>query len=174
MNRINTQRHQCEIGELLLGSFDGRLCLIEFGDTGTRGAVDDRIRKKLDAEFVQHDHGILEKTRRQLDEYFRGRRREFDIPLLTVGTGFQKRVWKALMSIPCGATSTYGQIAESIGNLGAARAVGSACGVNPISIIVPCHRVIGSNGELAGYGGGLALKKWLLKLEQGGTRAHMG
>jgi len=92
--------------------------------------------------------------------------------LLMVGTDFQKRVWKALMSISCGVTSTYGQIAEDIGNPRAVRAVGSACGANPISIIVPCHRVIGSNGELVGYGGGLFLKKRLLKLERKNACAH--
>jgi len=173
MNRINIQRHQTGIGELLLGSFGGRLCLLGFGDKETRRTVDDWIRKKLDARFVEKNDEILEKTRKQLDEYLNGNRKEFDIPLLMVGTDFQRRVWKALMRVPYGATSTYGQIAEDIASPRAVRAVGNANRTNPISIIVPCHRVIGSNGELIGYGGGLSLKKWLLRLEQGATRAWM-
>jgi methylated-DNA-[protein]-cysteine S-methyltransferase len=173
MNQINIQRHQTEIGELSLGSFGGRLCLLGFGDKGTRGAVDDRIRKKLDTEFAEQSDEVLEKAKRQLDEYLKGNRKEFDIPLLMVGTEFQRRVWKALMRVPYGATSTYRQIAEDMGSPRAVRAVGSANRANPISIIVPCHRVIGSDGGLVGYGGGLALKKWLLRLEQGGTRAWM-
>jgi len=170
MNRINTQHHQTAIGELLLGSFSGRLCLLGFGDRDSKRAFNDRIRKKLDARFVEQNDEVLEKTRKQLDEYLNGNRKEFDIPLLMVGTDFQRRVWDALMRVPYGATSTYGQIAEDTGSPRAVRAVGNANRANPISIIVPCHRVIGSNGELTGYGGGLFLKKWLLRLEQGDTR----
>jgi len=170
MNRINIQHHQTGIGELLLGSFGGRLCLLGFGDRETKRAVDGRIRKKLGAEFVDQNDEVMEKTRKQLDEYLNGNRKEFDIPLLMIGTGFQRRVWKALMRVPYGATYTYGQIAEDVGSPRAVRAVGGAARANPISIIIPCHRIIGSDGELVGYGGGLPLKKWLLKLERGGTR----
>ena len=166
MNQINIQLCTTEIGEVALGSFRGKLCLLGFRDTGMKTTVDDRIKKALKAEFVERDDEILEKTRRQLDEYFRGLRRKFDIPVLTVGTDLQKRVWKALMRIPYGATSTYGQIAKDIGSPRAVRAVGNACGANPIGIIVPCHRVVGSNGGLVGYGGGLPLKRRLLALEQ--------
>jgi len=134
-----------------------------------RRAVDGRIKKGLDAEFVEQDDEILEKTRKQVDEYLNGNRKEFDIPLLMVGTDFQRRVWKALKKVPYGVTSTYGQIAEDIGSPRAVRAVGNANRANPISIIVPCHRVIGSDGELVGYGGGLSVKKRLLKLEQRNT-----
>ena len=171
MNRINIQRHQTQLGELLLGSSDDRLCLLWLGDQETRRAIDNWIRKKLDAEPVDQNDEVLEKTRKQVNEYLKGNRKEFDIPLLMVGTDFQRRVWKALIRIPYGATSTYGKIAEDIGIPRAVRAVGGAAGANPISIIVPCHRVIGSNGGLVGYGGGLPLKKWLLRLEQGDTRA---
>ena len=134
-----------------------------------RRAVDGRIKKGLDAEFVERDDEILEKTRKQVDEYLNGNRKEFDMPLLMVGTDFQRRVWKALKKVPYGVTSTYGQIAEDIGNSKAVRAVGNASSTNPISIIVPCHRIIGSDGELVGYGGGLSVKKRLLKLEQRNT-----
>lgn len=172
MNQINIQRHRTEVGELVLGSFRGKLCLLGFGGREMIGTVEDRIKKALNAEFVEQDDEVLKKTRMELDEYFRGLRRRFDIPLLMVGTGFQKSVWKELVSIPCGATSTYGQIAEDMGNPRAVRAVGSACGANPISIIVPCHRVIGRDGELVGYGGGLSLKRRLLELERKNTCAH--
>jgi methylated-DNA-[protein]-cysteine S-methyltransferase len=110
---------------------------------------------------------ILDETRRQLDKYFAGKLRAFDLPLAPQGTEFQKRVWQALLTIPYGATRSYGQQAAAIGQPNASRAVGLANGRNPISIIVPCHRVIGSNGSLTGYGGGMDRKKFLLDLEQG-------
>jgi methylated-DNA-[protein]-cysteine S-methyltransferase len=110
---------------------------------------------------------ILDETRRQLDKYFVGKLRVFDLPLAPQGTEFQKRVWTALLTIPYGATRTYGQQAATIGQPNASRAVGLANGRNPISIIVPCHRVIGSTGALTGYGGGMERKKFLLDLEQG-------
>ena len=166
MNQINIQRHQTEIGELVLGSFGGKLCLLGFGDREMRRAVDDQIRKKLDAEFVERSDEVLEQTMKQVDEYLNGNRNEFDMPLLMVGTDFQKRVWKALTRVPYGATSTYGQIAEAIGSPKAVRAVGNATSVNPISIIVPCHRIIGGDGGLVGYGGGLPVKRRLLELER--------
>ena len=177
MNQINIQFHRTEIGEVVLGSFRGKLCWLGFEGREMRRTVEDTIKKVSNAQSAEQDDEVLEKTRGQLDEYLKGRKREFDIPVLMVGTDFQKRVWKALMSIPYGATSTYGQIAEGIGNPRAGRAVGSACGANPISIIVPCHRIIGSNGELVGYGGGLSLKRRLLELERRHTRAcssHVG
>jgi len=101
----------------------------------------------------------------QLDEYFAGRRTSFDVPVRLVGTDFQSRVWHALTQIPCGETATYGQIAAAIGKPAAARAVGSANNKNPVYIIVPCHRVVGANGGMVGYGGGVWRKEWLLKHE---------
>jgi len=166
MNQINIQLHKTEIGEVVLGSFRDKLCLLGFRSKEMTRTVDDRIKKALNAEFIERDDVILEKTRTQLDDYFQGRRREFDIPLLMVGTDFQKRVWNALMKVPYGATSTYLQIADAIGNEKAVRAVGNANAANPISIIVPCHRIIGGDGRLVGYGGGLPVKKRLLELER--------
>lgn len=109
--------------------------------------------------------GLLEAAKRELLEYLEGRRREFDLPLKPEGTEFQKRVWKALLTIPYGETRSYGQIAAQIGNPKACRAVGMANHKNPLPIVIPCHRVIGSGGSLVGYGGGLDRKVWLLKLE---------
>jgi methylated-DNA-[protein]-cysteine S-methyltransferase len=115
---------------------------------------------------------ILARCRDQLTAYFQGQLRTFDLPLDPTGTDFQQRVWRELRRIPFGATSTYGALARQLGNPGASRAVGSANGHNPISIVVPCHRVVGSDGSLTGYGGGLERKKWLLAHEArvaGGT-----
>ena len=131
-----------------------------------RRAVDGSIRKKLDAKFIEQSDEVLGQTMKQVDEYLNGNRKEFDMPLLMVGTDFQKRVWQALTRVPYGATSTYGQIAEAIGSPKAVRAVGNASSVNPISIIVPCHRIIGGDGGLVGYGGGLSVKRQLLELER--------
>jgi methylated-DNA-[protein]-cysteine S-methyltransferase len=170
MNQINTRYHSTQIGELILGSFRDRLCLLDFAEREVEGPVEDRVGRLLNAELIEQDDEVLGETIRQLDEYLEGQRRRFEIPMSMVGTDFQRRVWKALMRIPYGATSTYGQIAADIGSPRAVRAVGNANKANPISIIVPCHRVIGSNGELVGYGGGLPLKKRLLELEQGNTR----
>jgi methylated-DNA-[protein]-cysteine S-methyltransferase len=112
---------------------------------------------------------VLVRTARQLTEYFAGQRRVFDLPLGPQGTGFQTLVWRTLLQIPYGETWSYGQLARAIGRPAASRAVGAANGRNPIPIIVPCHRVIGSNGDLTGYGGGLPIKRWLLDHE---TRAR--
>ncbi|HXW36266.1 MAG TPA: methylated-DNA--[protein]-cysteine S-methyltransferase [Acidimicrobiales bacterium] len=111
------------------------------------------------------DLPLFKATAEQLDEYFSGDRKEFDLPLELEGTAFQKEVWRALREIPYGQTASYGEIAARVGRPGASRAVGLANGRNPIGIIVPCHRVIGANGTLTGYGGGLDRKQWLLALE---------
>lgn len=111
------------------------------------------------------DDAAFDDVRTQLAEYFAGTRREFDLPLHPAGTPFQQRVWTALRDIPYGETTSYGKTAAAIGEPGAARAVGLANGQNPLPIIVPCHRVIGADGSLTGYGGGLDTKRWLLAHE---------
>jgi methylated-DNA-[protein]-cysteine S-methyltransferase len=111
------------------------------------------------------DEAAFDDLRAQLGEYFAGHRQEFDLPLHASGSRFQRRVWDALREIPFGETTSYGALAGLIGSPGAARAVGLANGQNPISIVVPCHRVIGANGSLTGYGGGLPAKRWLLSHE---------
>jgi methylated-DNA-[protein]-cysteine S-methyltransferase len=131
-----------------------------------RVSVDNRLKKGLNATFIEKDNQLLKETRKQLDEYFNMERKDFDIPLLMVGTDFQKSVWDALLEVPYGSTSTYLNLAKQINNEKAVRAVANANGANAIAIIIPCHRIIGTNGELTGFGGGLPLKKRLLKLEQ--------
>ncbi len=166
MNQINIQYYKTKIGEMILGSFEGKLCLLDFRYRRMRTTVDNRIKKGLNAEFIEQDDEILTKTKQQLDEYLVGNRKEFDISLLTIGTDFQKSVWNALIKVPYGTTSTYLQLAKDINNPKAVRAVANANGANAIGLIIPCHRIIGTSGELVGYGGGLAVKKRLLKLEK--------
>jgi len=166
MNQINIQYYKTKYTEFILGSFEDKLCLLDFRYRKMRTTVDNRLKVGLKAKFVEQDNEILKDTRKQLDEYFNMERKEFDLPLITVGTEFQKDVWNALMKVPYGTTSTYLQLAKDINNEKAVRAVANANGANSISLIIPCHRIIGSNGNLTGYGGGLALKKRLIKLEQ--------
>ena len=166
MTDICIQYHKTKIGELILGSFEGKLCLLDFNYRKMRNAVDDRIKKGLNADFIEEDSEIIEKTRTELNEYFKENRREFDVPIRMVGTDFQKSVWNALLKVAYGTTSTYLQLAKGINNGKAVRAVAGANGANAIAIIIPCHRIIGSSGELVGYAGGLPTKKRLLTLEK--------
>ncbi len=146
------------IGSLMLAGAADLLQIIGFPEGGKarRAAADWR-----------HDADAFDAAAVQLDEYFRGDRRAFDVPLDLVGTDFQRQVWQALRDIPYGETCSYKDIAEAIDRPKAMRAVGAANGSNPIPIIVPCHRVIGASGKLTGFGGGLPTKAYLLDLEQG-------
>jgi len=144
----------------------GRLLLTSDG-TALTGLYMQPSRKAQSTEGWVEDAGVapLAAAARQLTEYFAGTRRDFDLPLRLNGTLFQTRVWHELKEIPYGQTWSYGQLAKRIGKPSASRAVGLANGRNPISILVPCHRVIGADGSLTGYGGGLERKQWLLKHE---------
>lgn len=139
------------VGPLTLRAEDDALAAILFGD----------MRKGLPGE-----NWVLEQAAAELAEYFEGSRREFMVPVRLMGTDFQQEVWTALCEIPYGATATYGDVARRVGRPRACRAVGMANHRNPVPIIVPCHRVIGSGGALTGYGGGLAVKSYLLALEK--------
>lgn len=145
------------VGELLLSADDRGLRTLEFAE-GPRPVAPRPEWTRADAEF--------EDLHRQLNEYFAGRRTSFDVRLAPEGSPFQLRVWEQLQQIPYGATISYGELARRVGNPAASRAVGLANGKNPISIIIPCHRVIGATGKLTGFGGGLENKRKLLALEQ--------
>ena len=147
------------VGLLKLVASDAGLAAILWQDDRA-----DRVR--LGAMTERPDHPVLAETARQLDEYFAGKRTTFDLPLDFRGTDFQKSVWAALLTIPAGETRSYAAIAAQVGRPGACRAVGAANGRNPISIVAPCHRVIGSDGSLTGFAGGLAEKRYLLELER--------
>ena len=140
----------------------GRLYIAELD-----GAISELVFNPIEGATEKKTPLILQAAE-MLSEYFNRERREFDLPLAPMGTEFQKRAWKALLEIPYGQTRTYKEQAEAIGNVKACRAVGAANGKNPISIIIPCHRVIGSNNTLTGYGGGIEVKKALLELEDAG------
>ncbi len=165
MNTIYIQYHKTKIGEIILGSFNGKLCLLDFRYRKMRLRIDNRLKKGLAANYEEKNDKVLVETRKQLDEYLCGSRIKFSIPLLVVGSEFQKSVWQALMNVPYGTTSSYLDIAKAINNKQAVRAVANANGANCIGVIIPCHRIIGSSGELVGYAGGLPVKKRLLNLE---------
>ncbi|MDO8703159.1 MAG: methylated-DNA--[protein]-cysteine S-methyltransferase [Undibacterium sp.] len=150
--------YQSPIGKLLLAASERGLAGVYFEEH--------KHFKGMDGWQRDDAHFVLQQTRLQLAAYFAGARREFDVPLdMRGGTAFQQAVWQALRTLPFGATTSYAEIAKHIGNPGAVRAVGAANGRNPISIVVPCHRVIASSGALTGYAGGLNNKKLLLALE---------
>jgi methylated-DNA-[protein]-cysteine S-methyltransferase len=161
------------IGELILGSFNDQLVLCDWRYRKIRAAIDKRIQKGLDAEFVEQESERVQATKQELNAYFEGKRKAFTIPLLTVGSDFQKSVWEALLEIPYGKTASYLQLSRQLGDPKAIRAVATANGANALSILVPCHRIIGSDGSLVGYAGGLNAKRKLLELEGALTQQRL-
>lgn len=151
------------VGKLKLVASDKGLVAVLWENDNPR-------RVRLSELVEDKQHPVLLETERQLGEYFEGKRKTFSVALDMRGTPFQKSVWKALLAIPFGETRSYGQLAKQLGNPQAVRAVGAANGRNPVSIIVPCHRVIGSTGKLTGFAGGLSTKAHLLGLEENGNR----
>lgn len=162
---ILTTPYKAPCGVLTLGSVDGRLCLCDWPAQRHRILVQRRLEKALGATFADGTSDVIELAARQLDEYFAGRRRVFDVPLLPVSTDFQESVWTGLLSIPYGQTVSYAELARRIGRPEAVRAVANAVGANAISIFIPCHRVVGSDRALTGYASGLEAKRALLNLE---------
>ncbi|RDH84670.1 MAG: cysteine methyltransferase [endosymbiont of Galathealinum brachiosum] len=165
MQEINIQYFKTAYGELILGSYDDELVMADWRYRKMRDSIDSRLQTKLNAGYNEINNEVLDNTRQQLNEYFEYKRRTFDLPIRFVGTDFQKNVWKGLMKIPYGKTCSYLDLATSISKIKAVRAVANANGANAISIIVPCHRIIGNNGALVGYAGGVPTKKKLLDLE---------
>lgn len=162
---IQIARYQSPAGEMIIGSYGDKLCICDWASEKRRATIDRRIRRHLNADYVESMSETVRQAVVQLDEYFAGKRRDFTIPIVFTGSDFQCRVWEELMKIPYGTTVSYAEIARRIDNPKAVRAVASANATNPISILVPCHRVIGSNHKLTGYGGGLEAKQLLLELE---------
>lgn len=156
---LTTTLFSSPVGSLTLVASDDGLVAVLWEN-------DDPARVRLFATRTQPDHGVLCQATVQLGDYFAGTRQQFDLPLDFRGTAFQQRVWAALLAIPFGETRSYGAIAHTIGQPTASRAVGAANGRNPLSIIAPCHRVVGSNGALTGFAGGLAAKTWLIEHER--------
>ena len=165
-NLISLQHYESPAGTLLIGAFENRLCLCDWAERKSRESIDRRICQGLNGRFVTQACSTTEEAIRQLDEYFEGRRQAFDIPLLMIGTAFQKLVWEGLKGIGYGTTCSYGELASLLGRPSAVRAVANANGANALSIFIPCHRVIGTDGTLTGYAGGLDAKRFLLGLEK--------
>lgn len=165
MEFICTQYWNSPVGELILGSYENKLCLCDWRYRNKREEIDKRIQKGLLSEYKMESAPIIEETKVQLMEYFKGQRTTFSISLMPVGSIFQKKVWSKLQEVKYGTTETYLGLSIALENVTAIRAVASANGANAISIIIPCHRIIGSDNRLVGYAGGLAVKKKLLDLE---------
>lgn len=165
METIAIQQYRSPIGDMLLGSIDEKLCLCDWVVEPHREHIDRRMSRYFNAKCHETTTDVIKRAIEEIREYFGGVRREFSLPTQMAGTEFQRRVWSELMTIPYGETISYGQLARRIGNPKGVRAVAMACASNPVSIIVPCHRVIGSDKSLTGYGGGLEAKRALLQLE---------
>ena len=154
--KIRIQSYLSPCGDLVLGSFEDKLCLCNWAIEKHPGRVEKRLRAGLKADYEEGMSDVIQEAMKQLDAYFR------------LETDFQKQVWEALQEIPYGKTCSYGELAERIGQPKAVRAVANANGANAISLFIPCHRIIGSDYSLTGYGGGLEAKKFLLELEKRG------
>uniref|UniRef100_UPI003FEF057A methylated-DNA--[protein]-cysteine S-methyltransferase n=1 Tax=Alloprevotella sp. TaxID=1872471 RepID=UPI003FEF057A len=164
---ISIQYYASPCGELILASIDEQLCLCDWNEKACAERNKRRLQRLLNATFVVKTSSVIESARLQLDQYFAGKRKTFDMPLLLVGTNFQQSVWKALLRISYGKTLSYKEVAQNIGNPKGVRAVAQAIGANGISIFIPCHRVIGSNRSFTGYAGGVEAKVQLLEIEKG-------
>ncbi len=164
-NMVTITRLTTPLGPMLAGAVDDGICLLEFVDRRMIETQLDRIRKYFKSDLIPGTHPLLNQLETELTAYFAGDRQTFDLPLSTPGTPFQQRVWEELLTIPYGTTRSYQEQAQGIGNPKAVRAVARANGDNRVAIIIPCHRVIGKDGNLTGYGGGLWRKKFLLELE---------
>lgn len=158
---ISTTIINTPVGELIAGATETGICFLEFKSLHSSSGNSNKLFSTED-ETNKH----LKKLKKQLEEYFSGKRKSFDLKLSPDGTEFQQRVWNELLKIQFGKTRTYKEQSLALGDLKAIRAVATANGANPIAIIIPCHRIIGSDGSLTGYAGGLWRKKWLLEFEQ--------
>lgn len=162
---IVIKKYESPCGSMVLGSVGDKLCLCDWPVEKHHGRVINRLRRILKAKLREGTSDVIEQAICQLNEYFAGNRKEFSVDLLFAGTEFQKSVWNELLTIPFGQTISYGEMAAGMGIPKAVRAVANANGANSMAILVPCHRVIGSNHSLTGYAGGLEAKKRLLELE---------
>lgn len=163
---IFIRHYNSPVGEMIIGSFDNKLCLCDWASKKRMAVTLPRLTRALNARIAEDETFVIRRALNQLNQYFVGERTSFDLPVYIIGTTFQCRVWDTLNEIPYGETASYSDIAGKIGQPGAVRAIASAIASNSISIIVPCHRVIGKNGSLTGYAGGLEAKRKLLYLEK--------
>jgi len=170
---IHTESYSSPYGELILGSYQDQLCLCDWRYRKSRELIDRRIQTGLKASFVEAGSMVNEECKKQLMQYFNGERKEFDLSILLVGSDFQKSVWNLLLEIPFGKILSYVGLSRRLGDEKAIRAVARANGDNALSIIVPCHRILGSDGSLTGYAGGLRTKQKLLQLESASLQQEL-
>ena len=163
---ISAVDYESPCGPLLLGATEECLCLCDWTDATHHEKVLGKLQKTTGKKIRKAEVPLTTVACRQLDEYFKGERHTFDIPILTVGTEFQKRIWRELMGVGYGETLSYSELAERAGCPAGVRAVANAVGANPISIFIPCHRIVGISGDLTGYAGGIQAKLRLLNLEK--------
>jgi len=164
-SKISISYLNTPFGELILGDFESTLCLCDWRYRKMRSSIDERIKVGLKANFTEENTAILNLAKQQIDEYLSKEREKFDLPFILIGTDFQKNVWDALCQIPYGQTDSYLGLSQKLGNEKAIRAIASANGANALSLIIPCHRIIGSDKSLVGYAGGINTKKKLLTME---------
>jgi len=165
MSKIAISYHTTPVGELIIGSFHHQICICDWRYRRQRDRIDLRIKTGLKADFIYTTTEMHHQLIDQLNSYFKGELRSFSIPTITVGTVFQKKVWNELLNISYGSTVSYSTLSRKLNHPQAIRAVATANGANALSILIPCHRVIGKDGDLTGYAGGLPAKKKLLQLE---------
>jgi AraC family transcriptional regulator, regulatory protein of adaptative response / methylated-DNA-[protein]-cysteine methyltransferase len=163
---IKTTKIETPLGEMIAGATEAGICLLEFADRDILSSDYEDLIRFFDTNIKSGRNKYLRLLKKQLKEYFKGKRKEFSVPLITPGTEFQQAAWKELLKIPYGTTRSYHEQAAAIKNPDATRAVAHANASNRIAIVIPCHRVIGADGHLVGYGGGLKRKKWLLDHEK--------
>jgi methylated-DNA-[protein]-cysteine S-methyltransferase len=165
MEKIRIKHIHSSLGDLIAGEYHGQLCLFDWKYRKMREQIDRRIQSGLNGYYVEEDCPLFSELEKQFSEYLHKKRQAFDLPYITVGSEFQKTVWNSLLKIKYGKKASYSDLAEIVGNPKAVRAVASANGANALSIIIPCHRIIASDGSLGGYAGGVPAKDMLLHLE---------
>lgn len=165
--QIEIQYHKTNVGEFVIGSIEHSICLLDYRWRKSRSSIDRRLKSKFNATFIEQNNSLLEKVKNQIDRYLNADLKKFEFPMSLAGSDFQKSVWKSLKTIPYGETRSYLQLTEILGISGhSVRAVANANGANAIALAIPCHRIIGSDGSLVGYAGGLQTKNRLLGIEK--------
>ncbi len=165
MSTIYTKQLRTPIGILILGAHNDKLCLCDWVDRRDRAQIDRRIQRALKAEYIEGSSQVIVQAIEEINDYFQGKLHRFNMPLLPIGTPFQQAVWREIAKIPYGTTASYKEIAHCIGKPEAVRAVANAIGANALSLFIPCHRIIASDGSIGGYAGGVEVKQNLLKME---------
>lgn len=165
--QIEIQYHKTNVGEFVIGSIEHSICLLDYRWRKSRSSIDRRLKSKFNATFIEQNNPLLEKVKNQIDRYLNADLKKFEFPMSLAGSDFQKSVWKSLKTIPYGETRSYLQLTEILGISGhSVRAVANANSANAIALAIPCHRIIGSDGSLVGYAGGLQTKNRLLGIEK--------